>query len=220
LDHRTKTKGDLAVAKTIVDLTSKGYSVLTPVACEHLPFDLVAYKDKRLYRIQVKYNSDGFVSKKTSWSSKKGNHYKNYEPDDFDYYALYLPDLDVVLYPSISFRGHCITMKVPLSTTPFYWWEDFKEFTLIATKRTYKEFNVDLRKRKVNPNAGLNRRKVERPSKEKLAELVLQMSLTEIGKKYGVSGNAVKKWCNSYGVKLPTKEYWARAAYVMSQFDM
>ena len=37
--HHTKDKGDIAAAKAIADLTLKGYLVLIPVVCEHLPFD-------------------------------------------------------------------------------------------------------------------------------------------------------------------------------------
>jgi PD-(D/E)XK endonuclease len=59
LIHHTKNKGDLAVAKAIADLIYKEYSVLAPVACEHLPFDLVVYKDAKFYRIQAKYSADG-----------------------------------------------------------------------------------------------------------------------------------------------------------------
>jgi len=41
-------------------------------------------------------------------------------------------------------------------------------------------------------------RKVERPSKEELDELVKSLSLCAIGRKYGVSDSAVRKWIKSY----------------------
>ena len=43
-------------------------------------------------------------------------------------------------------------------------------------------------------------KKVEWPSREELRLLIQQTSLTQIGKSYGVSGNAVKKWCKTYGI--------------------
>ncbi|MCC5626500.1 group I intron-associated PD-(D/E)XK endonuclease [Nostoc sp. CHAB 5715] len=49
--HHTKNKGDIAATKAIADLTLKGYLVLTPVVCEHLPFDFVAYKDDKFYNL-------------------------------------------------------------------------------------------------------------------------------------------------------------------------
>lgn len=44
--------------------------------------------------------------------------------------------------------------------------------------------------------------KVERPSKETLKLLILSKPFTQIGKDYGVTDNAVRKWCKRYG--LPT----------------
>ena len=41
-------------------------------------------------------------------------------------------------------------------------------------------------------------RKVERPSKEELLELIKNKPFTQIGKQYGVDGNAIRKWCQSY----------------------
>jgi hypothetical protein len=41
----------------------------------------------------------------------------------------------------------------------------------------------------------LNQRKVkDRPSKEELIIMIKETSLVTVGKKYGVSDNAVKKW--------------------------
>lgn len=54
-------------------------------------------------------------------------------------------------------------------------------------------------------------RMVERPSKEDLELLVLKFPLTKLGEKYGVSDNAVRKWCKSYGItNLPNNKYRQR----------
>ena len=37
-----------------------------------------------------------------------------------------------------------------------------------------------------------------RPSREELKELIRNESFTAIGKKYGVSDNAIRKWCDAY----------------------
>jgi len=44
----------------------------------------------------------------------------------------------------------------------------------------------------------LDRRKVARPSQEQLMDDVRQMSMVAIGRKYGVSDNAVRKWIRWY----------------------
>ncbi len=47
---------------------------------------------------------------------------------------------------------------------------------------------------------GMKRRKVERPSKEELKELINTTSFLQIGRNYGVSDNSVRKWAKSYGL--------------------
>ena len=44
------------------------------------------------------------------------------------------------------------------------------------------------------------RRKVKRPSKEVLTADIESMSWLALGRKYGVSDNAVRKWARSYGI--------------------
>jgi hypothetical protein len=63
-EHHTKTKGDLAVAIVIADLTKKGYGIFLHLS-EHLPIDLIAYKDEKCFRIQCKYSADGELNYKS-----------------------------------------------------------------------------------------------------------------------------------------------------------
>ncbi len=46
----------------------------------------------------------------------------------------------------------------------------------------------------------VSNRKTKRPDKETLEILIKEMKFTKIGKKYGVSDNAVRKWARSYGL--------------------
>lgn len=46
----------------------------------------------------------------------------------------------------------------------------------------------------------------QRPSKEELFEMIKTMSFTEIGKKYGVCDNSIRKWCKNYGLPSTKKE--------------
>jgi len=50
--------------------------------------------------------------------------------------------------------------------------------------------------------SAFNNRKVERPSKEILEDEIKNNSLLSLGRKYGVSDNAIRKWCKSYGIDL------------------
>ena len=103
--HHTKVKADIGVAKVIADLTTKGYVPCIPLS-EHQPYDLVVVMDNDIIvKLQVKYTalkSNGTIEVKfrTSWADKNGTHIKKYSENDFDHYAIYCPDKDVVLYVS------------------------------------------------------------------------------------------------------------------------
>ena len=206
--HHTKDKGDFATIKAIADLYQKGFDIFTPLVCEHLPFDIVGYKDGRFLKFQSKYRSTGIVSNKTVWTDKHGHHVRKYSNTDFDYYAIYLPDKDVVCYPSIAFAGCKLATKVPNSPTPFYWYEDFLDLTDIASKKTYRDFGYEI----THPNARVNTRekyrKVVRPSKEELEQLLWQFPMTTLSGKFGVSDKAIAKWAKRYGIATPAQGHW------------
>lgn len=47
-------------------------------------------------------------------------------------------------------------------------------------------------------------RKVDRPSREDLKNQIRELPFTQIGKKYGVTDNTIRKWCDAYS--LPRKK--------------
>lgn len=47
-----------------------------------------------------------------------------------------------------------------------------------------------------------NSRKCQRPTKEELQKMISEMPMLHIGKKYGVTDNAVRKWCKGYGIQI------------------
>lgn len=207
-----KLKGDIGAVQVIADLTKKGYVIFTPLVCESLPFDIIAYKDGFSKRIQCKYSSDGNVPSKTSWTDKNGSHERKYLDDDFDYYGIYLPDIDKVVYPSVKLRGIKIATEVRNSTTPFYWWEDFKEFTDVANKKNYKDFGLKLTKALTESFEGsrYKARKVVRPSKEELERLLWEIPTQKLAGQFGVSDVAISKWAKEYQIDKPPRGYWSK----------
>lgn len=139
----TQEKGDLAVAIAIADLTKKGYIVFKPVVNESLPFDLVVFKDGKFLRLQCKHCADRQVKNRTSWLNSKGNQGKNYGENDFEYYAVYLPDIEQMVYPSIKYGGITISTQFPVEALKgdfaCWWWEDFKDLTDCANKHSMKQ---------------------------------------------------------------------------------
>jgi hypothetical protein len=172
-----------------------------------MPFDIIAYKNNLSYRIQVKYTDVGLAAAYTAWADKSGTHIKKYKDNDFDYFALYLPQIDKVIYPSISFRGSKIRATLPDSSAKFYWWEDFVNFTDSARKRSYKEFGYELTSK---GKENLSSRKVIRPSKEELTKLIWTKTSTEISSQFGVSDKAIGKWAASYKIPKPPRGYWMK----------
>ena len=101
--HHTKTKADIGLAKVIADLTVKGHVPCIPLS-EHQPYDIVAIgSGGRAVKVQVKYatlRKNGMieVGYRRSWADRNGSHIQCYSPDEFDYYAIYCPQQDAVLY--------------------------------------------------------------------------------------------------------------------------
>ena len=62
--------------------------------------------------------------------------------------------------------------------------------------------------------SGFNRRKMSRPSKNELQKDINTMSWLSIGKKYGVSDNAVRKWARAYKI---TKSILSQAESTLSE---
>jgi hypothetical protein len=101
--HHTKFKADIAVTKVIADLVVKGHVPCLPIS-EHQPYDLVVVlKDGSVVKLQVKYaslkKSGGIEVKfRTGWVDKHGFHSRRYQNNDFDFYAVFCPEKEKVVY--------------------------------------------------------------------------------------------------------------------------
>lgn len=115
ITHHTKNKGDLAVFEIMRDLAHQGFMLLNPHT-EHAPFDIVAYKDKKFYRIQVKhrklYNGSVRVKLSTNWSDKNGNHVNQMDKSEVDILAIYCPDNGYCFYVNPNDFEKNISLRV------------------------------------------------------------------------------------------------------------
>lgn len=113
-EHHTKTKGDLGVLKAQLDLFQRGYLILNPLT-EHAPFDIVAYKDYKFIRIQVKYkslvNGTLTVSFRSSYCNSNGVISKDIDKNEIDYYCVYCPDTDKCYYFNPKDYNKTITLR-------------------------------------------------------------------------------------------------------------
>jgi len=114
--HHTKEKGDLGVLKAQLDLFEQGYLVMHPLT-EHASFDLVAYRDGRFLRVQVKYKSvdrTGSITVhfRSSWADKNGTHMRPVNKDEIDLYCIYCPDTDECYYLDPKEYNRSVTLRV------------------------------------------------------------------------------------------------------------
>lgn len=58
--------------------------------------------------------------------------------------------------------------------------------------------------------ARIDSRKVSRPTKEELVDLIWKIPTTQLMSRFGVSDTAISKWCKSYGISKPPRGYWAK----------
>ena len=111
MNYTTKEKGNIGLAKTIVELVSEKIHVSIPIE-EDLPYDLIAECDFVCKRVQVRFctptNGVLKVKLQSSWSDKKGNHYKQRKQNDYDVLAVYCPETDMVYFLNASdFENTC-----------------------------------------------------------------------------------------------------------------
>jgi len=101
--HHTKCKADIGLSKVITDLMRKGFVPCIPLS-EHQPYDLIAVAySGTTFRIQVKYaalkqNGTIEVRFRRNWADGNGCHTQAYAKDEFDYYAIFCPEKDKVVY--------------------------------------------------------------------------------------------------------------------------
>ena len=55
--------------------------------------------------------------------------------------------------------------------------------------------------------ANKNRQTTARPTKDVLYQELCESNFSAVGRKYGVSDNAIRKWCASYGLPTKAKDY-------------
>lgn len=96
-------KGDIGVAKITADLLVKEFEVLLPYS-PGSPFDLVAYKDNKFYKVQCKYRKahNGIIvaSFKRMTVNYRKQESRPLQESEMDVLAVYCPDTDICYYIS------------------------------------------------------------------------------------------------------------------------
>jgi len=204
--NKSDQKGQIAFLKVVLKLTELGYAIFIPLGEPKDVTDLVAVKDNKCVRFQIKYLGG------VTYSVPRGNGSTSYTDTDFDYYALYYPKHDVVCFPSSKFRNCTIRLTPSGNHTPFYWYEDFLDLTDDAPKRTNNYISAItpplIRDSPRGPRP--EQYKQIRPSKETLNELIWSKPTTEVAKMFNMSDNGMTRWIKDYGLSKPPRGYWQK----------
>lgn len=116
----------------------------------------------------------------------------NWKTDD-ELYELSLKDLDWVFYYNPKKR-----------------WKQTKNIYSMSCNVCKKDFQTKTRSQKYCSHDCSNHaaRKVKRPDKDTLDKMIKKHTMVYIGRKYGVSDNAVRKWANQYGIEWKKLKKW------------
>ena len=147
----TFKQSDKAFFKVCGDLSSRGYLISIPMGEQH-SYDIII-DNGVLKRIQIKHcslDSNGTIELRNSFYSyyKKNGHFKKvggYIAGDFDYFAAYIPQLNIIIYPPFSLLGKYIrVLPQKNKCRAFYWYGDFLNFNdSPPIKRCSKELTND-----------------------------------------------------------------------------
>ena len=107
MDLDTNRSGALGEAKVIAKLIEKGFSVFTQFSGKE-EFDIVACKEKKLYRIQVKCvkesqeNGTFAVTLTSVYKLATGNVLRRFDKSKCDILAIYIRELDKVCFIKVE----------------------------------------------------------------------------------------------------------------------
>ena len=86
----TQKKGDISLVHAISDFTEMGYYVSIPIT-ESAQYDLIVDDKSNIYKVQVKYSTNGMVDLRRIHSNSTGYQIKLYEENAFNWLYVYVP---------------------------------------------------------------------------------------------------------------------------------
>lgn len=215
-----KEKGNAGLALAIGYFGSNGYIVSVPLN-DTQDYDLVVDNGDGLKSVQVKATAQrteygvSIVSLK-SCGGTNGSVYKRVSETNVDYLFIVTELQEMYFIPLSDFNN---TTRLNLGSERQKYRVDkvptsyLKEEKVKEVKHLYcSSCGTQITDRGTTglclscyEKSGLSR-KVDRPDKETLLNDLLKSNFSAVGRKYGVSDNAIRKWCLSYGLPSTAKE--------------
>lgn len=205
--------GELAVAKVLAE---QGYAVFTELG-DLSRTDLIALKDGKCIRLQVKYRTakDNVVLVS---GKKSGPSYSfKYQENDCDVFAVYCPDVNDIAFIPISWvsGGRQVSLRLQQTANgqsySVRWFKNHRSLEKALRDSTCSAETEDVGDERVqtynlpiktarSPKPYKRPTKIKWPSDQELLKLVSEHSMVQVGKKLGVSDNAVRKRLKSRGL--------------------
>lgn len=210
----SKQQGNIGHAAALFYYSSLGWNVSNPIT-DCADYDFLAEDNGKIYKIQVKTtkylteSGNYEVRIVTSGGNQKEYWRKELNKEILDY-------LFVLTEQGICYSIPISEIETSNSITLYDKYDKYKVFILSPIIENIQcDFNHKEHKyfckcgNPVSKEGGLcrscsqkrrNNRKVERPSKEKLLQLVKENGMTKTGKMFGVSDKSISKWLIDYGL--------------------
>lgn len=210
-------KGQIIELKVQEELLKYGFDISVPTY-NASKYDLIADTGKELLRIQVKkaiaksYSSFSFSCTTQNVRSASGAKHK-YTEQEIDYFAtvwrdkVYLIPVDETsITKAIKFDDEQYLASNILSSYERLSDDDLYNYSQ-SGKYYCEDCGCEISWGAIKCLPCRNKeRSLNIPEKEELKKLLRTTSFTAIGKQYNVTDNAVRRWCDKYGLPRRSKE--------------
>lgn len=208
--------------------------VLSKPITQDSKYDFIADINNKLLKIQCKSciaESDESAITFHTCSCGRGaggkNYSHTYSADDVDYFYTYYKGKSYLIpIEEIGSTSKTLRFSAKENHPTINWATNYELTTILLKKENYSFNNNFLDNHKkdnlnhcidcgaiISINAircqSCDHKRaqiIERPEREALKSMIKNKPFTEIGKQYGVSDNAIRKWCKAVGLPASKKE--------------
>lgn len=197
-------------------------------------YDFIADINSKLIRIQCKTASIGKeldyieINCYSTGKNSQGNYELRYNKDEIDYFYTYYNNISYLIpVEECGSKNKILRFSAKQNHSTISWAKNYELEKILLEKENFIQNNkvsLTIKNKKENRNkcidcgaiiskkairchACYNKKQqiTKRPEREELKIMIRTMPFTTIGKKYGVTDNAIRKWCKAEN--LPVSKF-------------